>query len=168
MAGQVAPIPTMARAAAMRFKRQERYGPRQLTDRQRAAYARKLVKEQNRYPLFAAHVAAEQRGIDEEAARREQLSVKNRPKSTRVYVPRLALCPGAVLRPAGQRTRTNWRKVARMDRTVHRRVFRIHGRCRKRREQARRLARIDAERAPARERILRQIQAQRTSTLDLR
>lgn len=60
----------------MRFERQQRYGPRPLTDRQRAAYARKLAKEQARYPLFADHVAAEQRPLDQEIKRREERATR--------------------------------------------------------------------------------------------
>lgn len=151
----------------MRFKRQERYGPRQLTDRQRAAYARKLVKEQNRYPLFAEHVAAEQRGIDEEAARREQLSVKTE-QSQREFTAGVWRRARALYfaQPDDVRARigAKWRAWTGPCTAVYfaSMVDVESG------EQARRLARIDAERAPARERILRQILAQRTSTLDLR
>lgn len=150
----------------MRFKRFERYGPRQLTDRQRAAYARKLVKEQDRYPLFAEHIAAEQRGIDEEAARRERLSVKTeqRQREFTAGVWRAARAlyfaqPDDVR----ARIRAKWCAWTGPCTAVYfaSMVDVESG------EQARRLARIDAERAPERERTRQQILAQRTSTLDL-
>lgn len=152
--------------AAMRFKRQERYGPRQLTDRQRAAYARKLVKEQNRYPLFAEHVAAEQRGVDEEAARREQLSVKTE-RNQRAFTADVWRRARALYFAQPDNVRAlisaKWRAWTGPCTAVYFAclVDVESG------EQARRVARIDAERAPAQERILRQIEAQRDSTLDL-
>lgn len=61
----------------MRFKRQQRFEARPLTKRQRLAYERKLVKEQDRYPLFPDHVAAEQRPMDSEEERRNRLRVES-------------------------------------------------------------------------------------------
>lgn len=151
--------------AAMRFRRQERYGPRQLTERQRAAYARKLVKEQNRYPLFAEHIAAEQRDINQEASHREQLSLKfeqrQRDFTAGVWRSARALY---FAQPDDVRARiiSKWRAWTGPCTAVHfaSMVDVESG------EQARRLARIEAERAPLLERIRQQILAQRSSSLD--
>jgi hypothetical protein len=59
----------------MRFDRQPRHAVRTMSERMREAYARKLQKETARYPLFPDHVAAEQRSLDTEAARRAAVSL---------------------------------------------------------------------------------------------
>lgn len=53
----------------MRFDRFGQY-EYQDTHRKRAAFLRKQVKEQQRYPLFAEQIAAEQIGVDQEMAQR--------------------------------------------------------------------------------------------------
>jgi hypothetical protein len=150
----------------MRFDRQPRYGTRPLTDRQRAAYGRKLVKELSRYPLFPDHVASEQRGLDQEAARREALSERTE-QSQRAFLADVWRRARALYfaQPEDVRLtiRTKWRVWT--------------GPCRatyfswmvdvESGEQARRLARIEAEFAPTREKIRRQILAERTAVLDL-
>lgn len=150
----------------MRFKRQERYGPRPLTDRQRSAYARKLAKEQARYPLFPVHVAAEQRSIDDEAKRREQRTAKTEAdhrnfladvwrRSRALYF----VQPGEIR----TRIREKWR-------TWTGPCTAIYFSCLvdvESGEQARRIAQSEKAFAPTRERIWRQVLAERSSHLDL-
>jgi len=150
----------------MRFKRQQRYGPRPLTDRQRAAYARKLAKEQSRYPLFPDHVATEQRGIDDEAARRERLSAKTE-LSQRQFLAGVWRRARALYfaQPDDVRTQISakWRAWTGPCTAIYfaSMVDVESG------EQARRLARIEEEFAPIRERIRRQIAAECSAVLDL-
>lgn len=150
----------------MRFERQKRYGPRPLTDRQRAAYARKLAKEQARYPLFSDHVAAEQRSIDDEARHREE-------RSSQTEQDRRNFLAGVWRRSRAlyfaqpeeirRRIRAKWRTWAGPCTACYfaSMVDVQSG------EQARRLARIEQEFAPIRERIWRQVLAERSSDLGL-
>ncbi|HHM8127203.1 TPA: hypothetical protein ACRMWJ_005965 [Pseudomonas aeruginosa] len=50
----------------MRFKQMPRYGEYKFSDRKRRAFARKLVKEQERFPLLAAQIEGEQHSVEEE------------------------------------------------------------------------------------------------------
>jgi hypothetical protein len=150
----------------MRFERQKRYGPRQLTDRQRAAYARKLAKEKARYPLFSDHVAAEQRSIDEEARHREERSSQTE-QDRRNFLADVWRRSRALYfaQPDEIRARIHdkWR-------TWTGPCTAVYFACMvdvQSGEQARRLARIEQEFAPTRARIRRQILAQQSSTLDL-
>lgn len=68
----------------MKFHRQERYEPITLTDRKRAAFARKQANERARYPLFSDHVADEQHTLADELARR-QLSATSSEQSLRDF-----------------------------------------------------------------------------------
>jgi hypothetical protein len=54
----------------MKFERYARYQPITITQRKIAAFARKQQNERARYPLFADHVASEQRTIETEMTRR--------------------------------------------------------------------------------------------------
>lgn len=54
----------------MKFQRYDRYQPITITQRKVAAFARKQAAERARYPLFAGHVADEQRSVDTEMAAR--------------------------------------------------------------------------------------------------
>lgn len=56
----------------MRFTRRERYQPIDFNQRRQAAFARKQLKEQARYPLFSEHVQAEQHDATEEITRRQR------------------------------------------------------------------------------------------------
>jgi hypothetical protein len=66
MLDSIPPYPTYA----MRVTGYERHNPIELNARRQAAFARKQVRERDRYPLFADHVPAEQHSLDEELARR--------------------------------------------------------------------------------------------------
>jgi hypothetical protein len=156
----------MEQGKIMRFKRQQRYEPRPLTNRQRLAYARKLSKEKDRYPLFPDHVAAEQRPMDAEEERRTRLRAQSE-KSQRDF-----------LAGVWRRARTLYFQQPAEVRALIQQKWRVWtGPCTatyfawmidvESGEQARRLARIEAEFAPVRERIRRQILAQRESVLDL-
>ncbi|HBO5514600.1 TPA: hypothetical protein L4559_003494 [Pseudomonas aeruginosa] len=57
----------------MRFDRCARYEGMNFTSRKESAFARKLQREQDSLPLFAAQIASEQRGWDEEKIRREAI-----------------------------------------------------------------------------------------------
>lgn len=150
----------------MRFERQQRYGPRPLTDRMRAAYLRKLAKEQERYPLFADHVAAEQRSLDDEAKRREdgaaQSELDRRQFLAGVWRRARALY-FAQPEEIRSRIRDKWRTWAGPGTASYfaSMVDVQSG------EQARRLARIEQEFAPTRERIWRQVLAERSCDLGL-
>jgi hypothetical protein len=54
----------------MLFQRYPHYDDYDFTARKQAAYRRKLLKEQGKYPLFADLVASEQLSVEEEGARR--------------------------------------------------------------------------------------------------
>ncbi len=56
----------------MRFDRSARYEGMNFTPRKQSAFARKLRREQDALPLFAAQIASEQRNWDEEKIRREE------------------------------------------------------------------------------------------------
>jgi hypothetical protein len=150
----------------MRFSRQPRYEARPLTARKEAAYARKLEKEQARYPLFPEHVAGEQRSLDDEVARRQALSVKteqdHRDFLARVWRESRALY---FAQPENIREsiRRKWRSWTGPSTALYfsSMVDVESG------EQARRLARIEREMAPLRERIRRQVAAERAAVLDL-
>ncbi|EPP9374607.1 hypothetical protein PZF67_006340 [Pseudomonas aeruginosa] len=58
----------------MRFDRHARFEGINFTSRKESAFARKLQREQEALPLFAEQIASEQRGWDEEKARREAAS----------------------------------------------------------------------------------------------
>ena len=150
----------------MRFERQQRYGPRSLTDRQRAAYTRKLAKEQARYPLFADHVAAEQRPLDEEIKRREEHATRwesDRRQFLADVWRRARAAYFAQPEEIRSRIRQKWRTWAGpCTATYFASMVDVESG-----EQGRRLARIEAEFAPVRERIWRQVCAERSSTLDL-
>ncbi|WP_371765521.1 hypothetical protein [Massilia sp.] len=150
----------------MRFSRQPRYEARPLTMRKEAAYARKLAKEQARYPLFPEHVAGEQRSLNDEAARRRALSAKteqdHRDFLARVWRESRALY---FAQPEDIREiiRRKWRAWTGPCTALYfsSMVDVESG------EQARRLARTEREFAPIRERIRHQIQAERAAILDL-
>jgi hypothetical protein len=150
----------------MRFERQQRYAPRPLTDRQRAAYTRKLAKEQARYPLFADHVAAEQRSLADEAKRRERhfaQSEFDRRQFLAGVWRRARAAYFAQPEEIRMRIRQKWRTWAGpCTATYFASMVDVESG-----EQARRLARVEAEFAPVRERIWRQVCAERSSTLDL-
>ena len=54
----------------MKFERYTRYQPITMTQRKVAAFARKQQNERARYPLFADHVASEQRTLENEMEKR--------------------------------------------------------------------------------------------------
>lgn len=54
----------------MRFDRHVRYEGINFTPRKESAFTRKLQREQDALPLFSEQIASEQRGWDEEKARR--------------------------------------------------------------------------------------------------
>lgn len=150
----------------MRFDRQQRYGPRPFTDRQRAAYSRKLLKEQARYPLFPDHVAAEQRGLDEEAERRPAQLAAGELRHRRFLAgvwrqsrARYFAQPADVRRCICQKWRA-WRGPCTASYFAS--MVDVESG-----EQARRLARIEAEQAPILARIRTQVEAELASTLDL-
>ncbi|HFS8928959.1 TPA: hypothetical protein ACH1VU_006235 [Pseudomonas aeruginosa] len=58
----------------MRFDRHARFEGINFTSRKESAFGRKLQREQEALPLFAEQIASEQRGWDEEKARREAAS----------------------------------------------------------------------------------------------
>lgn len=150
----------------MRFKRMERYGPRALTDRQKGTYARKLVREQARYPLFADHVAAEQRSLDEETLRRDAARVASE-QSQRAFYSRVWRESRALYfaQPAEVRTliTAKWRAwTGPCTATYFAWMVDVESG-----QQARRLARIEQEEAPRRERLRRQLDAMHAATLDL-
>jgi hypothetical protein len=150
----------------MRFSRQPRYEARPLTVRKEAAYARKLAREQARYPLFLEHVAGEQRSLDDEAARRRALSVKTE-QHHRDFLARARRETRALYfaQPEGIREiiRRTWRAWTVPCTALYfsSMVDFESG------EQALRLARIEREFAPVRERIRRQVAAERAAVLEL-
>lgn len=60
----------------MLFQRYPTYEAYTFTDRKRNAYLRKLKKEQNKYPLFAEEIAAQQLSVEEEEQRRIRIADK--------------------------------------------------------------------------------------------
>jgi hypothetical protein len=149
----------------MRFDRQPRYEPKPLTDRQRGAYARKLSKEKDRYPLFPDHVAAEQRTMDAEEERRVWIRAKcekdQRDSKAAVWRKARGLYFG---QPADVRARIQlkWRVwTGPCTATYFAWMVDVESG-----EQARRLARLEAEFAPIRKRIRQQVRAEQDSALD--
>lgn len=131
----------------MKFGRYERYEPIKMTDRRRQAFLRKQQKERDRYPLFSDHVASEQRSLGDEATRRQRLRESTEMHMRELYAGMWRQARALYFQQAPelqQQIRTAWAAWTgpRTATYFSWMVDTMSG------EQARRLARIEAEMRP--------------------